>query len=1088
VALSMVLAPAMCLSTAPAVAAPGTPRPMQRSDQQSVTLITGDRVTVDANGSVSVAVGAGRRGVSFSIFVDKGHRYVIPSDAQPLLDRTVDRRLFDVTALVDFKYDDAHRADVPLIIDQGQRGLAALRSVQGLSVRPVRLARAGASAARLAKSQAGSLWQQVTSGAFAGRKVWLDAVQKLSLDRSVPEIGAPEAWKAGYTGTGVKVAVVDSGIDATHPDLVGQVVGEKNFTDDPSNGDAIGHGTHVASTIASSGANLNGKYTGVAPGAKLLDAKVCTLYTCEDSAILAGMQWAVDQGAKVVNMSLGSGDLPGPDPLEEAVNSLSAQHGTLFVVAAGNDAPYGSISSPGVADAALTVGAVDRNDVIAPFSSRGPRLDGGMIKPDITAPGVRIVAAQATGSTIGAPGPDPGYQALSGTSMATPHVAGSAALLAQEHPDWTGERIKAALMESAKPTGNESVYDQGAGRVTVNKAVALPVTAKPASIDFGLAKWPHTDDKPLTSTVTYSNTGDKPVTLTASVDATGPDGKPAPDGFFTVAPSTVTVPAGGDATVTMAANTKVGTENGLFQGAIVLTGADGTALRTPVAVQREAESYDLHLVYIGADGQPNDRHSSDLTSLTTPGGWPSVPGSVEGKATMRVPRGEDMLWTTFYTDSSLAVVVNPELMVDHDQTVVVDARNAKPIKITVPEDQAAKEFGAAFMIKRSTTTGAPGPSLTEAFPEGFGGSRQVLVGQSGPDAPKGGIEFSVNDLWVGGDRVHPQLYSLGWNQPSMPDGFSKAVKLSSLAKVDEALPASNDRLQLELDLSSPLRKLDLFGFSFTPEITGAKAVTTYFTTTAAKALWETRYRWINDSFDATQIQTVPFTGYRPGRTYQRHDGYPVYGPVVSGAYAPGDAWRVGDQAYIFPGLFGDSAGNRGWFPQKNWNGVLTRVDKPGTIDMDPMTGLYKMAPEPGVYRYDVSADRQSGDLSTSVSGSWTFRSAHAAETEAAPLPLPSIRFVPKISDTGDAPAGQLFVVPLVVQSQPGTPVSRIDRITVEVSYDDGATWTKAPVAFGAAYLRHPDAAGYVSLRASGTDQNGNSETVTIIHAYRLVKS
>ncbi|GAB3877487.1 hypothetical protein GCM10029964_026670 [Kibdelosporangium lantanae] len=116
------------------------------------------------------------------------------------------------------------------------------------------------------------------------------------------------------------------------------------------------------------------------------------------------MQWAVDQGAKIVNLSLGAPDEPGIDPLEEAVNELS-KTGTLFVIAAGNSGGDETVGSPGSADAALTVGAVDRQDNLAPFSSRGPRTGDGAIKPDITAPGVGIVAAKAAEGRIGTPPP-----------------------------------------------------------------------------------------------------------------------------------------------------------------------------------------------------------------------------------------------------------------------------------------------------------------------------------------------------------------------------------------------------------------------------------------------------------------------------------------------------------------------------------------------------------------------------------------------------------------------------------------------------------------------------------------------------------
>jgi Subtilase family len=116
--------------------------------------------------------------------------------------------------------------------------------------------------------------------------VWLDGKKRLTLDRSVPQIGASAAWRAGLTGTGVKVAVLDSGYDPTHPDLKDLVIASKNFSAEPDIVDHVGHGTHVASTIAGAGAASGGEYQGVAPGAQLMIGKVCEESGCQESAML----------------------------------------------------------------------------------------------------------------------------------------------------------------------------------------------------------------------------------------------------------------------------------------------------------------------------------------------------------------------------------------------------------------------------------------------------------------------------------------------------------------------------------------------------------------------------------------------------------------------------------------------------------------------------------------------------------------------------------------------------------------------------------------------------------------------------------
>ncbi|MDX6280853.1 MAG: hypothetical protein QOH03_1924, partial [Kribbellaceae bacterium] len=473
-----------------------------KSPDGTVTLITGDRVTVQ-QGKVATAAGKGRRSITFTVTQHQDEVLVIPSDVRRDLSAgKLDRRLFDVAGLINAGYDDAKTKATPLIVTgrtartQLPKATAMFPAINGAAV-------------KVAKTDGPAFLAGLGTA-----KLWLDGKRHLTLDQSVPQIGAPAAWQAGYTGKGVKVAVLDSGIDATHPDLAGQVAAAKNFTEAPA-GDQVGHGTHVASTIAGTAKASNGKYKGVAPDATLLDGKVCGLDGCTESAMLAGMEWAAtEQHAQIVNLSIGGPNTSEIDPIEAAVNRLTAETGTLFVIAAGNSALDGpnSIESPGSAEAALTVGAVDKQDQLAYFSSRGPSLDGSGLKPDLTAPGVGIVAAKAKDSIIGEPVGDE-YLRLDGTSMATPHVAGAAALLVQQHNDWKAAQLKATLMGSAKPIDGQNSFEQGAGRVDVARAIHQDVVAEPAGLSFGKASWPHTDDQPIAKQLTYRNAGAQPVTL-----------------------------------------------------------------------------------------------------------------------------------------------------------------------------------------------------------------------------------------------------------------------------------------------------------------------------------------------------------------------------------------------------------------------------------------------------------------------------------------------------------------------------------------------------------------------------------------------
>ncbi|MFF4291913.1 S8 family serine peptidase, partial [Streptomyces sp. NPDC001633] len=347
----------------------------------------------------------------------------------------LDQRLFDVTELNSSATRRAQQNGLKVIV--GYRGAATATRADVRDAGTLRhsLRALNADAVQTPAMETPELWDAVTNGdkAAAGiAHVWLDGVRKASLDKSVPQIGAPTAWKAGYNGKGVKIAVLDTGIDATHPDLKDQVIESKNFSTAADALDHFGHGTHVASIVGGTGAASSGSRKGVAPKAELLIGKVLgdDGYGSE-SQVIDGMEWAAAEHAKVVNMSLGSDEpTDGTDPMSQALNTLSASGNTLFVVAAGNAGENGdsTIGSPGAADAALTVGAVDRDDSLASFSSRGPRLGDKAVKPDVTAPGVGIVAARASGTTMGDP-VDANYTAASGTSMATPHVAGAVALI-----------------------------------------------------------------------------------------------------------------------------------------------------------------------------------------------------------------------------------------------------------------------------------------------------------------------------------------------------------------------------------------------------------------------------------------------------------------------------------------------------------------------------------------------------------------------------------------------------------------------------------------------------------------------------------
>ncbi|HEY8471590.1 MAG TPA: S8 family serine peptidase, partial [Natronosporangium sp.] len=722
------------------VSAPG-----QEPEVHEVTLITGDRVTLTAHGpdgpyQVDVAPAARPEGPppTFVSELSPDGVYVIPSDVRAALSAgLVDRELFNVSSLVEQGYADAESDALPVIISYPRSAAEAFRGVAPPTAAElarradrlpattdvVGLASLNAAGVSVAKDQAAQFWQEL--GVAADRRsaserprVWLDRTAELLLDESAPLIGAPQAWASGYDGSGVSVAVLDTGVDLDHPDLADRVVAAESFVEGEPPRDGFGHGTHVASTIAGTGTASDGRYTGIAPGATLISGKVCTDGgRCPHSSIIAGMEWATQQmGADIVSMSLGSGPTDGTDPLSQAVNNLTATTGALFVIAAGNSGASGNltVSSPAVADAALAVAATNKSDGLADFSSRGPRWGDLALKPEIAAPGVGIVAARAAGTAM-----DPNqivdewYIGANGTSMATPHVSGAAAILAQRYPDWTAAQLKAALMSTAFDAGL-TVYQQGAGRLDVARAATQEVFATTASLDFRNVPLPHEGEPqpaPITKQLTYTNVSDQPVTLTLAASLATTAGEAVPAGALT-APATVTVPAGGEAAVPVTLDV-AGIGAGWYTGALVASDpATGTRLTTPVGLVREPPKVTLTIQTIGRDGQPVNVGGAQVIDVAGQTGFITEMTQVgEGVLEVRLPKGiysvaQVVNWLDDETRRNLAWLLNPEVVVDGDTEIVLDARTATQVTFDTPQPSEPLSNNWISWYERTAAGGA----------------------------------------------------------------------------------------------------------------------------------------------------------------------------------------------------------------------------------------------------------------------------------------------------------------------------------------------------------------------------------------------
>lgn len=617
----------------------------------NVTLITGQQVRiVRSNGTTNYVLDT--ETPMHKVETPEG-TYIFPVGTNL---QKFDPALFNVDLLVSQGYTDAQTDSIPLIVEQGQERVTST-SGDGISATGVttgsRLESVDAVTATVSKASAGAAYEDLASSDDVSA-VYLDKKLHVNLDTAATRVNATDArQKYNVTGENVTVAVLDTGVDATHPDLDDAVVTQVDFSGDGT-GDRYGHGTHVAGIIAGDGTASNGTFVGMAPDASIMSVKVLG----DDgygktSDIINGIEFAESNGADIISMSLG-GPVQKNDPLTEATNK-AARNVTVVVAAGNSGSDRFTIGSPGNAKRVITVGASNDSGGIASFSSRGPSPLNFRVKPDLVAPGVDIASAEAGTN---------GYVNFSGTSMATPVVSGIAALVEQKR-DPSPRRMKTLLASTSDRLNEGGPYVEGSGEVNASAALGASLFVGNASLDYGVLG----SDTTKSRVVSVTNNGSSTRNVSVAATVTNRDTGTTYDTKTNV--SSLSLAPGETAYVELTINTSK--PDGLYSGYLsignrtVTFGYVDGARR--ITIDKQALS--------GGDSNV----SYDLVFLrsefTSPSRW-TVSGSItNGNATFVVLDGNYTLTTTGVAEGTGATVLMQErIQVDETNTsFVVDESN-----------------------------------------------------------------------------------------------------------------------------------------------------------------------------------------------------------------------------------------------------------------------------------------------------------------------------------------------------------------------------------------------------------------------------
>ncbi|MEU0685355.1 hypothetical protein [Streptomyces uncialis] len=527
----------------------------------------------------------------------------------------------------------------------------------------------------------------------------------------------------------------------------------------------------------------------------------------------------------------------------------------------------------------------------------------------------------------------------------------------------------------------------------------------------------------------------------------------------------------------------MGGDDGHFAATVTASGA-GLTVRSTVSVEREVESYDITFRTIGRDGRPSGDFGALVSPVTSLEPGYHFLSSADGAPVVRLTRGEYVLDAWGVVDPAdpakgFDALVQPRLVIDRARTVTLDARRARPVRITGPDPGAPLVAGAMEYAR----TGSGGEAIGGFYPDSFA---TLNVAHLGPPVTDGSLSQGWYGHWRATDPTEYHAAS-GGRVKRLATGYSRAFRPAEFTTVKAGLgaPADGKRATLEPTAHLPGGLWGMRGSGVARPLPDTRTVRL---STGDAVRWSFRFGQLagadpggGDRTEAA-LESGPRT-YRPGRSHRETFNTAVFGPLLD---AGAGFSRRGDQLVPRIPLFSDGRGHSG---SSDIGSARTTLYRNGTRIgeiPDALTGgrSIPIGREAGRFTLTTSVlrDAATARVSSRIDAAWTFRADAAPTDDEVMLPISTVRFSgARVGPDSTAPAGAVQRIPLQVHGAAAN--GNVRSLTAHASYDGGRTWRELTVSGARATVRNPARGESVTLRAQVTDKQGGTARVTVRDAF-----